>query len=121
MKGKAYIRNLVSVSGKYEHFPHLVYVLYCPVAKQIRYVGYTSSAPYLRLASHLADSRARIYKSTKEAWICGLAEKNMFPIIRVIRGFKTKKEALHYEFATVEKVKWARILYNINGRAKNKP
>lgn len=101
-------------------FPFLVYVLYCPLAQQVRYVGYTSGALYYRLHQHCSRARQAIKGSIgpKEQWIKSLVAANLLPFIRCIAGFHDAKEAKLFEAEMIRQIGSKRLLYNRDKKLK---
>jgi len=89
---------------------YFVYVLKCPITKEIRYVGQTADVGP-RLGAHLSDKK----KSDKSGWIQGLMAMGLSPEIEVIeecdRDSRFERESFHVKTlrsAGVELLNWVR-------------
>ncbi len=112
-------RDYVSGAERSE-YPFRIYVLYCPVEKQIRYVGYTSGALYYRLHQHCSESRqyGERWLGPKGPWIKGLVALDLLPFIRCIAGFHEAKEAKAFEAEMIRHIGAKRLLHNRDKKTK---
>ena len=60
-----------------------IYVLICPLSKEVRYVG-KSNDPQRRLKDHMIDFRTRLGEFKKVTWLRGLFEKKLKPEMEII-------------------------------------
>lgn len=60
-----------------------IYILICPISKEIRYVG-KSNDPERRLKDHMKDFRTRQGEFRKVSWLLSLYEKNMKPEMQIV-------------------------------------
>ena len=78
-----------------------VYVLICPMKKEIVYVGLTTQNLDTRVSGHLAQWEAT---EEKKRWINELRQKNLRPVAKLVKEITCFKEvALLEERAAVEK------------------
>lgn len=98
-----------------------VYVLWCPVEKEIRYVGYTRLAPWVRFQAHLAEARrVTVAEATdKHVWLKALAEKGMMPVMRVLKCFANKIPAYRMEAELISSIGSRRLLVNLSKGCPN--
>lgn len=92
-----------------------VYVLWCPLAKQIKYVGYSSQPPHMRLSGHLSEARSLASRHRpKSQWIYTLLERGASPVLRVVKYCESLYGALVCEAELIESVGARRALLNGN-------
>lgn len=61
-----------------------IYVLHCPIAGTVRYVGKTKN-PAKRLKSHVSAARTNAYKHHTSAWIRKLLSVGLEPVLEIVQ------------------------------------
>ena len=103
---------------------HSIYVLYCPIKKQIVYVGMTSLPLTQRLKMHLWEANSNSYFNKREKeWLKELQDLGLSPLIRrvaiannrdiakkkelkVIVSIMAKRELLNFQSHMIRAGKW---------------
>jgi hypothetical protein len=116
-------KNLSQLSNlaAYRQRGYTVYALWCPLSKQIRYVGYTNATPWGRFHAHLAEARRepKGQLTDKCAWLRSLAELGLMPRLRVLRCFERKIPAYKMEAELIALVGARRSLTNSSKGSPN--
>jgi len=113
MKIKSFAFRYVSNDGAHVYNSPYVYVLWCPLAKQIKYVGYSSQVPRQRFLRHLSEARTvSNHHRAKSKWIYDLLQQGHYPRLRVVRYFDSICNALVCEAALIESIGVRRELLN---------
>lgn len=60
-----------------------IYILICPISKQIKYVG-KANDPKRRLKDHMIDFRSRLGEFEKTKWLLELYRKNLKPEMEIV-------------------------------------
>lgn len=106
---------------------HHIYHLVDPETTAVRYVG-KSRQPKSRLRSHIAESQER-QNTDKKAWIHGLLQRGLAPILVIVASYQTEAEAriresqeCHRHRATITNIhdpaKGAKDLHRQEGQTK---
>lgn len=92
-----------------------VYILWCPLSKQVKYVGYSTMPPRIRLQNHQSEARnLSNHGRAKSRWIYSLLEQATSPVLRVVKYFDTQYEAIVYEAELIKSIGLRRPLLNGN-------
>jgi group I intron endonuclease len=90
-----------------------LYVLKCPISKEIRYVGITYRKLYSRLSQHKNEAKKRT-NTHKTAWIRGLLNRGHTPIIELVESFASLSDCKSAEIALIADLRHVGNLTNIS-------
>jgi hypothetical protein len=106
-------RDHISNEESMPSYRHLVYVLWCPLDKCIKYVGYTDGYPWTRLQLHMSDGRnVAITDNPKYLWLRRLHAAGLIPTMRLLKSFTQKADAYRFEAAMIAHIGAKRTLTN---------
>jgi hypothetical protein len=108
---KSLYRDHVSNMESIDRAQHLVYILWCPLDKTIKYVGYTDSMPWTRLSLHVCDGRKN-NPHPRYQWMKRLLAAGLIPTMRLMKSFPDKGAAYRYEAALIASIGTKRELTN---------
>lgn len=94
-----------------------IYVLKNPITKEIKYVG-RSLNPKDRYRVHIYLAKKNKHKNKKDAWICGLLNKNLKPLMEIIDDVNIN-EAIVKEQFWIKKLKKTCDLKNSRDYVEN--
>jgi predicted GIY-YIG superfamily endonuclease len=107
-KGKPHVRD--------QKLKYSVYCLYCPVSKEIKYIGFTSQDLRQRMTTHIYEGFTM--KTKKAKWIKSIIKKG-YPLYgRILRTYDTRSEAWGMENYLIESISEKRVLYNTDSQGR---
>lgn len=98
---------------------YIVYCLYCPIEKSIKYIGVTNQGLRKRLQGHISDACEWRFKlSEKSKWVKKVLKKHGAIYARALIKCNGIENAKRIEFELIEKISQKRHLVNACGSGK---